>query len=1013
MSPNRLLKSPSTSIFLSVTYLLLFILLLPHHSLAKPTSSSPTKLPTIGGLDLSKFDQYETGFFANKNVSLYWSVENNGDIYSNRDQVIHMALVLNVTGSMAVAYRSGNMSNTWVGLGLGSCMLASEFIMVHALPDGVGVEILELVSTGYFKPPMPNPSGTSMLAPNPPGSPPHVLYQGNGVLLAEFRRYTTPSDGESTHVPLDLNKEYTNILLACNSNPIPTPSESWKIYHGRNTPTGNRQKFVVNLKNGDWKVYFGGSIESKMLHGVGMGFTFMILNPAAVYWARYVKSIKGFNRGWMWVHMGLQCCTVTLAISFASEGVWKSKFKVRRHTWDWVLKSLEKKFGSSWGNGSRVNVMTGFTLGGVGVGVNGSGKGGWWQSEKAAGKVKSFGLFNKDLDVKDEKEATVGDDWKPTFGKEISAAPRLTFRKGPGKSGFTIVRPSVPTTILENAAVVKKDEKSEKWKTFTWTEIDEALKNRENYVIANGKYVYDINQWIYTHPGGSIVLQQVAGTDVTNDYFNESGYDASAFVPKQALSRTLGMSNAHRHLPTVVEPVNPQERSVESLNLQSQSHPLQPPIRKESKPPSLISSFRAAELLLISENEWKLLVKARRTNVHSKLAIEKLSSLMVGEISQEEREQTNLLGGGFRFLGGDDDENGGSGIEFSPMEYRRYALIDTQLVSEVNCQNPVYKQKFCILYPFDTRKNEPTEFLPGQCIEIQMKVKNTIISRYYTPQSGSPTCFEVHVKLVRQGQLTPQLIRQRLGDRQIKIRGPFGTPLLSLVRGFSGNGRFGLSEFLPVSFDRMLFVCGGSGLAPLIHYLEWMFLPKHVPLYVIQSYEASQPDEISLNEGDWVTVSEHLHDGWAMGRNQRTGQEGLFPLPITIPRCGLNARIAIVNAVRTPQEAFGSKVLRSVLLAYPTHATSVTHCLSRWNNDNSQATTELLSDACPGDVVPGRVNVGVIVDSLDRCKWVSNITLNKKVVLCGPQSFEGAMMDVLERCGIDHQDILILPPSTY
>ncbi|KAJ3308384.1 hypothetical protein HDU76_003985, partial [Blyttiomyces sp. JEL0837] len=479
--------------------------------------------------------------------------------------------MLNVTGSMAVADRAGNMSNTWIGLGWGSCMLVSEFIMVHALPNGVGVEIMELVSTGYFTPPMPNPRGTSMLALPPPGSPPHVTYQGNGVLLAEFRRYTTPSEGETTHVPLDLTKD-TNILMAYNSNPKRTPSESWKIYHGRKTPTGDRQKFLINFKSGEWKVYFGGSIESKMLHGAGMGFVFMVLNPLAVYWARYVKSVKGWNKNWMGVHISLQCCTIILAISFASyiiyfipvitnfgpnayfsliyhphsiiglifftliliqsflgpfnrlsllhpslhkhrdfirlcnhligltvtfgsfvqvglglytlhplpeslpsyynrgfywwivygllvvgwislyaasEGIWKKKYKVRRHTWDWIVKRLEKKFGVGAVGNAKMFVKNGFTLGGVGVGYDGSGKGGWWNNEKdSAGNVenvKSLGLLKRFVNYKDGKN-----DGKGAFGKKISSAPNnMTVRKGPGKSGFVVVRPSVPASILE------------------------------------------------------------------------------------------------------------------------------------------------------------------------------------------------------------------------------------------------------------------------------------------------------------------------------------------------------------------------------------------------------------------------------------------------------------------------------------------------------------------------------------------------------------------------------------
>ena len=44
---------------------------------------------------------------------------------------------------------------------------------------------------------------------------------------------------------------------------------------------------------------------------------------------------------------------------------------------------------------------------------------------------------------------------------------------------------------------------------FTWQDIDNALHQGQLYVVAKGRYVYNINQWIFSHPGGQIVLNQV------------------------------------------------------------------------------------------------------------------------------------------------------------------------------------------------------------------------------------------------------------------------------------------------------------------------------------------------------------------------------------------------------------------------------------------------------------------------------------------------------------------------
>jgi hypothetical protein len=45
----------------------------------------------------------------------------------------------------------------------------------------------------------------------------------------------------------------------------------------------------------------------------------------------------------------------------------------------------------------------------------------------------------------------------------------------------------------------------------------------------------------------------------------------------------------------------------------------------------------------------------------------------------------------------------------------------------------------------------------------------------------------------------------------------------------------------------------------------------------IYSYEAAAEDEISFNEGDTLVDCEQVDEGWMIGRNPATGEQGLLP----------------------------------------------------------------------------------------------------------------------------------------
>jgi len=53
--------------------------------------------------------------------------------------------------------------------------------------------------------------------------------------------------------------------------------------------------------------------------------------------------------------------------------------------------------------------------------------------------------------------------------------------------------------------------------------------------------------------------------------------------------------------------------------------------------------------------------------------------------------------------------------------------------------------------------------------------------------------------------------------------------------------------------------------------------PARMKVRALYSYKAAEQDEISFNEGDTLVECEQIDDGWMLGRNLKTGEQGLLP----------------------------------------------------------------------------------------------------------------------------------------
>ena len=938
---------------------------------------------------LSGFDFIADGFDNSKAFSLYWSVPTNnmfhGCIVFNATQYVQKNPFFTPSSGAAQLLQS-----LWFGIGFGSSMLNANSIMAYGhLNTSQPPVFLETVPSGYYAPPLKAQS-------------PVVQFNGflqttvaNSYILVEFMRPLSP-----TGHPQILPDAATQIIFAFCANPNPNAQDGWKFYHG----TGNRGSYLITASTGNAIAVSPDDINAKRVHGGVMAGTWLLLFPLSVFIAKYLRTLVG----WVKIHIALQLLgTIVGVIGMAvyiliSLGANSQPFPAfatiyRPHSiLGWVVVALTT-IQSLLGMRNRIEMVShSLNADRSRIAVFGVRFSHQWLGRVllAAGFVQA-GLGLQILYPLSEIRFRGMEFWI-AYGCVVIlwiliwlVASRLETRRNASiqkvAGGVTSASDAkLPVTVIPLLTPKDPvDTEASNLRSYTWADIDQSIMNNDLLVVANGSLVYRINSWIDSHPGGRVILHAVAGTDITNDFFQEAGYDASVFVPRHVVRQIKG-----RVLPDAyVSPTGDYEGSKRGSTDRSA-------IRESvisSNDPSAYRQKRwghYASSVSLDKEEWNNILRARRVHVHSRLAITRLSSMLVGQIAGSTPFHSKSI-------------EAASASIFCPIEFRRYALVASTLCTPSGTLTPVYLLKYCLLYPFVQREAEPDEFLPGQCMEFQCRIESgEYVSRFYTPIQGSPSCFEVAIKVYPDGLLSQLLTKQKPGDRQVKIRGPFGTPLVDPSRPI-GNGSN--SWF----FGSTVFIGGGSGLTPGLQLVETLLLPRFVPLYVIQPYAAQHPDEISLDCGDWVLPRVQLYDGWALGVNLKTRQEGLFPLPVTLPRIG-KAKISIINATKSHFDVFSQNILEGALLAYPKNI-QVTHCFSR---GSPLGTTSIdISQMLPGGQkhVDSRLNTSIIKSAMQFVEWETTKT-QKRIMLCGPERFQCDVVDMLyEDLHVLHDEIVVLP----
>ncbi|KAJ3127398.1 hypothetical protein HK098_006387 [Nowakowskiella sp. JEL0407] len=994
----------------------------------------------------------------------------------------------------------------WCGFAFGSEMAKGEFIVGRPYKSGTGVtvSVKEYKSKGYAT------------RPDERTGPPSInvtiseYLTEKSTLHFQFLRLKNAGPEFNSLV---LNSQQFLFAFAPFIATMPTESSDWFVQHSL-----NHFKATINFFTGELtEDTLNGFTDAMLIHGVLMTLSFLLFLPVGIFVKRYFLS-----RAWTLAHIGVQSVATIIAfISF----VYILVVRENRLQGDTVVKKIHSVVGFvlmgvliitasigltsklTSGENSRIpykvrNILKAmhrniaratFVIGIVQLflGIyqyfpldqftSNAPYLGWWisffitvflwigcfvaaeiliqhgyaEKLKSRAQARRQDTITKYKPELDEKSIEIIPDVRPY-------QPQINVPMNPVRNNTestlvvkTDVNPSTwiqttsptfavgigPQNSLQHQAVAKRQ--------MTWKSLNDAILAGECLVVGAGRYIYDISSWISSHPGGTTILNTVMGTDITNDFFNEIvSFDAEEFTPKAEIPQTHNATGSVDYQSTWISKLGTEAMFSPQMENISQAMSSRIP---ELKSPVLekIDQLRQS---FITKEDWRLIQKARRIHQHSSKAARKITSMLVGE----------LVDGSGTPLPAVEPGNGKIS-PFDPNEYRRYALTSKKLVSSNTNKStsPVYLCRFVLLYPFNSRQNEPdAEFYAGQSVEIQMQIesktggKPKIVSRFYTPISGTIKCFDVMIKVIPTGELTPifeKADRTLLGVKQFKIRGPFGQPLvpyrvwtkeqipaklkmlsnIPLDHGLStrkltilGGWRDDCStseevsklspKFLLSRWTRIIFIAAGSGLAPYLQIVRDHFLPENKVVYAYSDVKPRGSEELAISAGDGVMVMKHYLDGWAYGLNIRTKEEGPFPMSATVPLCGVKemtgAKFRLINCVHSEADIFGEDILMGASYASTGGILKFTHIVTQPGKPETAEHLKGGSGSCQRNVITGR---RIDIDIVEQILAEFNGGLEPHIIVCGPASFERDVYSLLvDEIGIEHRDITMLPPNS-
>ncbi|KAI9024016.1 heme peroxidase [Hyaloraphidium curvatum] len=315
--------------------------------------------------------------------------------------------------------------------------------------------------------------------------------------------------------------------------------------------------------------------------------------------------------------------------------------------------------------------------------------------------------------------------------------------------------------------LLAKEQEDEFLNVYTWDDINLRVTQGDQWLVIEDK-VYDVSDWMATHPGGKPAIEKMIGMDATFEFYG--GYPPMTGIQSVGTDLNTTVTRTGYELNNTGNTGNTGTR------------------RRRTKRDE--ASAPAPQL------------GAGIMHDHSFFAHNKLRSLLVGRLASGSKS-------GKAAAPAEEAE-----ADHLKQEFRRFALTHVTNVSEAlhpgngpEDERPSRRFQFV---PVVVRPEDPDEFLPGEYVEVRARIKkNRIVVRQYTPISGSLKAgFEISVKIYPRGMFTSWLDRNAVpGKLTIEVRGPLGAPILCPARD---DG----------CWDRVLLIAGGSGVTPCLQLIQ-------------------------------------------------------------------------------------------------------------------------------------------------------------------------------------------------
>ncbi|CAG8500457.1 21044_t:CDS:2 [Cetraspora pellucida] len=331
-------------------------------------------------------------------------------------------------------------------------------------------------------------------------------------------------------------------------------------------------------------------------------------------------------------------------------------------------------------------------------------------------------------------------------------------------------------TVTDKNLMRTSDEDYVKLPEFTWEEINERVQRGAYLVVCDG-LVVDIRSFFDSHPEALLIPKDI-------DYKNYTS------VIAKHINHLQGKQKPRRRL-TVA-------KFIDNINVK----------------------FYSREPLA--------------QHAHSRLAIQKMMSMVIGRVYEKVNEKGHLTPkSSYQYL----ENNPPVEIDTISIKFHRYRLTSKKMIN-ANIEYPVMKFTFSKIHQVE-KDVYAEKFLPGHYIEVQSRVNGQIVIRSYTPLEGSLSkSFTIYVKIYPRGLFSQHLNEQLIGC-EIQARGPFdaydrGRAYLSPTLTEPLSSRQRLTGMLPTKkssllnpdspdgcWDELYMIAGGTGITPMLQLIKY------------------------------------------------------------------------------------------------------------------------------------------------------------------------------------------------